>query len=976
MNRLLSCSALAVALALPVGAATAPGPTTSAPVTTASPARAAVVTGTVTDAATGETLIGAAVRVEGTALGAATDADGVYRLTRVPSGPQTVLVSYIGYREERVEVVVPADGTVELDVALELAVVEGEEVVVSAQAEGQVAAINQQINSNQIVSVVSSARLKELPDANAAESVGRLPGISIQRNAGEGQNVVIRGLSPKYNNVTVNGVKLPSTNFDTRATDLSSISSEMLDGVEVYKSITPDQDADAIGGSVNFRLRGAPEGLRTQALLQGGYNDLTGSLGQYKANASVSDRFLDDRLGVFFQGSLERADRSSERITGDYLNQPYKGNDDVILITDVDLRNRTEARNRYGASLMLDYRLPMGAVQLTNFVNRLDRGYISRDNAYIPVENTVTYDINDVEIQTDVLSSALSGDFNLGDLAQLDVTLNRSSSVIKTPYDSRSRFRENSAFNQDDIVRDQGPLPVPQAAVGSLDDTFFERIDFAQERGSERDLGAQANVKAPFSVGSWLSGFVKTGGKYRSKHRENDNTQSYLHLFYGGERGGLDELTALFPDAERAAGGQIGLQSFLDPDNSAREILGGDFAITSTPAHDPTRRVVDAFRGGMRRAIWGDFKDYEAVENVSAGYLMTELNFGPRVMLLPGIRYEHTNTSYDAFFGRVPQEDTDADDSQVVLRDTSSVQSYGDWFPMVQLRVRPTDWFDVRLAYTETQARPDFDQTSPQLRIRDAGSGLITKGTPGLRPAQSQNLDAYVSFYSNRIGLLSVGGFYKRIEGVIYRADIQLQDEATALANGFGEEFVGYRVLEPRNLEGPTTVRGIEVDWQANLLWLPGPLSGVTFNANVSRIFSETEVQRTRAETVTEPPFFIPVTTYTPYRQQVGLLDQPDWIANVSLGYDLGPFSGRASVLYQEGNLTDYSTGDLTLSTFDTYVRVDAQASYRLMPSLSLFAQLNNLTNRPDRSFTSAARFLGEREVYGRSFNLGLRFRP
>ncbi|MDT7856555.1 TonB-dependent receptor [Rubrivirga sp. S365] len=938
----------------------------------------AVLTGTVTDAETGDVLIGATVRIEGTSLGDATDLLGEYRIARAPSGPQTVIVTYIGYREQRVEVNLPEGGTQELDIALELDVIEGEGVEITAQAEGQVAAINQQLQSNQIVSVVSAARLQELPDANAAESVGRLPGISIQRDAGEGQNVVIRGLSPKYNNVTVNGVKLPSTSFDTRATDLGSISSEMLAGVEVYKSITPDQDADAIGGSVNFRLQGAPDRLRTRALIQGGYNDLTGSFGQYKANASASNRFLSDRLGVFVQGNLERADRSSERITADYLDQANSddANDRTLLIDNVDLRNRAETRDRYGASLILDYRLPVGAVQLTNFVSRLDRDYVSRDNTYGPVESEVTYDIRDAQLQTDVLSTALSGNFDLGEVAELDVTLNRSVSVLETPYDSRARFRENSAFIADSLVRDQGPQAVPEAARGDVDNTFFERLDFSEERGRERDLGAQANLKVPFALGSWVSGFVKTGGKYRSKHRNNDNTQRYLHLYYGGEIGGLDELASLFPDAQRSAGGQVGLRSFVDEANSGQDILGGDFQVSQTPLLDLARRTQSELDDQMIQAIWGDFQDFDVVEDVLAGYVMTELNFGPRVLLLPGIRYERTNTSYEAFFGRVPQIDTGAEADQVVLRDTSSEQSYGNWFPMVQLRVRPTDWFDVRVAYTQTQARPDLDDTSPQLRIRDAGSGLITKGSPGLRPAQAQNVDAYLSFYSNRIGLFSVGAFYKRIEGVIYQADIQLQDESTAAANGYAPEFVGYRVLEPRNLDSPTTVRGIEVDWQANLLWLPGVLNGVVFNANVSRIFSDTEIQRVQATTVAEPPFFIPVTTFTNVNQEVRLIDQPDWVANLSLGYDRGPFSGRASVLYQKGNLTGYGNSDRTLSFFDTYVRWDAQASYRVLPSLSLFAQLNNLSNRPDVALQSTGRFLSEEEVYGRSFNLGLRFRP
>ena len=937
----------------------------------------AVLTGTVTDAATGDPLIGATVRIEGTSLGAATDLLGEYRIPRAPSGPQVVIVSYLGYRAERVEVDLPEGGTRELDVELALDVIEGEGVEITAQAEGQVAAINEQLRSNQIVSVVSSARLQELPDANAAESVGRLPGISIQRDAGEGQNVVIRGLSPKYNNVTVNGVKLPSTNFDTRATDLSMISSEMLAGVEVYKSITPDQDADAIGGSVNFSLQGAPEGFRTRALLQGGYNDLSGSFDQYKGNVTVSERFLGGRLGVFAQGNLERVDRSSERITADYLNQATSGDDAVeaLLVDEVDIRNRAETRDRYGASLMLDYRLPMGIVQLTTFANRLDRAYVSRDNTYNPAESGVTYDVRDAQLQTDVLSTALSAEFDLGTFAVLDVTANRSVSELETPYDSRARFRENSAFDSEALVRDEGPQVVPSYAVGDIDNTFFERLDFSQQLGSERDLGLQGNLRVPFSAGSWLSGYLKTGAKYQAKRRENDNTQRYIHLYYGGINGGLDELRDLFPDAEASTGGQVGLRSFLDAENSGEEILGGDFFVSRTPDLEMARMAQAAFQDSMRQAVWGDFRDFTADEDVTAGYIMTELNFGPRVMLLPGVRYERTDTYYNAFFGRVPQLDTDAEADQVVLRDTTSEQSYGDWFPMVQLRVRPTDWFDVRLAYTRTQSRPDFQDTSPQVRISDT-SQLITKGSPGLRPAQATNLDAYLSFYSNRVGLFSVGAFYKRIEGVIYQADVRLQDQETADANGFGN-FVGYRVLEPRNLDSPTTVRGIEVDWQANLLWLPGPLSGVVFNANVSRIFSDTEIERVRAEVETgPPPFYLPIVTYYTLRQGVQLLDQPDWVANVSLGYETGPFSGRASVLYQEGNLTGYGSNDRTLSYFDTYVRWDAQASYRVSPALSLFAQLNNLTDRPDLALQSTGRFLSEEESYGRSFNVGLRFRP
>ena len=937
----------------------------------------ATLTGTVTDSTSGETLIGASVRIEGTALGAATDIDGLFRIDRVPSGPQTVRVSYIGYRERLVRVVVPASGALTLDVTLGLDVAEGEEVVVTAQAEGQGAAINQQIQSAQLVNVVSAARLQELPDANAAEAIGRLPGVSIQRDAGEAQNVVIRGLSPKYNNVTVNGIQLPSTSFETRATDLSSIAPELLAGVEVYKSLTPDQEADAIGGSVNFRLQGAPNGLRYQGSIQNGYNSLTGSLGQYKATGSVSNRFLDRRIGVFLQGSAESTDRSSQRITADYLDQ-FVGESvtaDTLLVSEVDLVNRAETRNRYGLSLILDYQLPFGRIQFTNFANRLDRNYVSRDNTYTPNERTVTYDVREADLKTDVLSSALLGDFNIGTVASLDVTLNRSSTTLDTPYDSRSRFRENSAY-RDDLNTRLGPQAIPGFALNNVDNTFFERIDFATTLGTERDLGAQANLRAPFTLGSWLSGYVKTGAKYRNKTRNNDNTQYYTPLYFSGA-GGLDELRLLFPDATPSRGGQVGLSSFVDPAQSGQGIIGGAFSIARAPMLDMARLAQDSLFSISTRAAWGDFRDFNVTENVAAGYVMTELNFGPRVLLLPGVRYESTRTSYSAFFGRVPQINADIDAVQTVLRDTTSIQRFGNWFPMVQLRIRPRDWFDVRFAYTRTQSRPNFQDTSPQLRISDQGSGLITKGTPGLRPAQAQNVDAAVSFYSNRVGLFSVGGFYKRIEGVIYNSVTRLTDQAALDAANLATEFQGYELREPRNLASPTTVRGVEVDYQANFQWLPGLFRGITLNANASRIFSDSEITRLKAETlVGPPPFFFPTNVFSTVVEPVRLLDQPDWIANVSLGYDRGPFSGRSSVLYQRGNVTAYGSNARTLAFFDTYVRWDAQASYKVVPSTTVFLQLNNLTNRPDRSLQSTGRFLSDEQVYGRSFSLGLRFKP
>ena len=186
------------------------------------------LSGYVTDTKSEQSLIGANIYIEGTSLGSATDEKGYYKITSVKEGNYIIKVSYIGY--ETLTDTIQLDQTSELldgknftkDFKLNYTTIEGNEVTVTAQAKGQMAAINKQLNAKSLVNIISSDRIQELPDANAAETVARVPGVSIQREGGEGNKVVVRGLSPKYNSVTVNGVKLASTdNENDRSTDLA-----------------------------------------------------------------------------------------------------------------------------------------------------------------------------------------------------------------------------------------------------------------------------------------------------------------------------------------------------------------------------------------------------------------------------------------------------------------------------------------------------------------------------------------------------------------------------------------------------------------------------------------------------------------------------------------------------------------------------------------------------------------------------------
>jgi len=289
---------------------------------------AGTVEGKVTDATTGEPLFGANIFLEGTSIGAATNIEGKYFISNVPAGSYQLKASYIGYEPQTEKIEVKEGQHLELNIKLTIVTVSTSEVVVTAQASGQNAAINQQLASSNIVNVVSSARIQELPDANAAESIGRLPGVSLIRSGGQATHVVIRGISPQYNQITIAGVPIPANESGRqissddplgtrvgggRGVDMRMISSSSLAGIEVYKTNTPDMDADVLGGTVNLGIRKASKGISESPLgvsylpgisfsAQGGFTNLTNEYNNYKFDLNLERRFLDEHFGVLVQG--------------------------------------------------------------------------------------------------------------------------------------------------------------------------------------------------------------------------------------------------------------------------------------------------------------------------------------------------------------------------------------------------------------------------------------------------------------------------------------------------------------------------------------------------------------------------------------------------------------------------------------------------------------------------------------------------
>lgn len=342
---------------------------------------ASTVRGVVTDSLTSKTLVGANVFLVGTALGSATDIEGNYRIESVPSGNYVLRVTYIGYKNKEYNVVVPEDGTVIQDVKLSPDVIRGQEVIVRGQAIGQAAAINQQITSATIINVVSEEKIQELPDANAAEAIGRLPGVSVLRSGGEANKVILRGLEDKFTNITIDGIKIPPTDETSRGVDLSTLSQSTLAGIELYKAITPDKDGDALAGTINLVTKKAPIARKVKVDFKGIYNDLMKSANQYDLSVQYGERFINNILGVQMTGNMEKRIRSNERITLDYNQNPTQS-DAGYFIDDFILEFTDEIRKRDGFSLLLDINTPdEGSIRFNNVFGRTKRDYFwySRD---------------------------------------------------------------------------------------------------------------------------------------------------------------------------------------------------------------------------------------------------------------------------------------------------------------------------------------------------------------------------------------------------------------------------------------------------------------------------------------------------------------------------------------------------------------------------------------------------------------------
>jgi TonB-dependent receptor len=896
------------------------------------------VTGRVLNAESGRALIGANVVLEGTSYGSATSQSGTYRLQQIPAGDYTLIVRYIGFEEKRESITITAGQSLELDFRLNPAFLEGDDVVVTARAEGQVRALNLQRSSEMIRNVVSAEQLEQFADPNLAGALSRVPGLSYQTDRGEAGEVYIRGLSPSLSSVTVNGAQLASTDTDGREVWMGGMTADLVTNLEVVKAITPDMNANTISGSINLDThQSIGDSPIVRANASGGISQLSDG-GQVQAGLQYGQRF--GNFQYFITGSYQSNNRETHDMRKEYGDFDFGDGTDSFRNVLEEQRLSTYAipRKRYGFTAQFDYDFNRNnSIYFRTLFNEFDDSQ-TRD------QHRIELDRNDYISRTEAPGARFQVDSRIYErkLSSYSAVLGGASQIsdwgieyrgaysrgtYREPFRDYFRFRHSGGV--DVRYEDLSEFYFPQVWVTDGTDvsnsnnyglTYFQ---LETEDATDNDYSANLDITRPLTLGNARVD-LKFGGLYR--HRIKDQFHTSDRYDYNGV---------------------FTLGRIATPDNRLYLSRYNKFApnVDWSKARGIFDRERNLFELDEERSYEeGTF--YEVKENDLAAYLMGTFNFD-RFTLVAGVRYENIDGTYTGSLKELRfNEDGDPIFGAEQIIEESN--SYSNFFPMVHLRYSLSESTNLRFAYTQTYARPLFGQLAPNQFINEDDEEIIL-GNPALEPLKSTNLDFMLEYYFSSVGVLSGGFFYKKIDDFIF-------NQAREIDSG---EFTGWVERQPVNGDA-ATVYGFEMAWQQQLRFLPGVLSGLGVYANYSYTFSEAEITGLEERTVRLP-------------------EQVPHVFNAALSFTSGGFFAQLSANYQDDWLDEIASNPADDRWRAKTLTFDASASQRLTSALTAFVDVHNITNQGTGEFYGARSNQYHRgrskDFHGWWANLGVRFR-
>ncbi len=734
---------------------------------------------------------------------------------------------------------------------------------------------------------------------------------------------------------------------------------------------------------------------------------------QYTLGLKYGERFFNDLLGVQVFGNLENRIRSSERFNLDY-DQTVKNQTDY-LISNFILEFTDEIRKRNGGTLLLDFNTPDdGTIKLSTAISSTKREYLTHTRDY-PSRvdgSAVTYTFRDREQKIETVNGAITGTNNLLKL-QFNWGFSFAQSASDHPYDYYLEFLEPSItgagmMNTPGIKTN--PENLIQYAYNNFNAATLYESYYYSQKNYDKERTAFLNISKDYSFGSLFSGELKAGGKYKIKNRSNINGSLYSPYYLGYwqpyERmpdGTISEkrLSGTYFDAF--------YQRFLQSTTTTTPSFS-DFLIAPPESWNLFNQYLlnplisgDRFRQWHDLNIYGinlngtktEYSDdptvktgnYDIVERVSALYLMNTLNIGQYLTFIAGVRVENEDNDYKSKYS--PIQTGGFPIPPDASRDTSATHSESIILPNFHLNIKPSEYLNIRLAAYKALARPDFNyRLNTYFAWRGVASGSAKEllvGNPLLKTAQAWNFEINTSLFGNEIGLVSLSAYYKIIKDQYHYLN-QINTTGDTLLRFLGLNWKSihtgaYQLSVPYNSPKDTKVWGFEFEHQMNFTFLPGLLKNIVLSYNLSLVKSETVIFSAVTDTVIYylPEFpGIPFYRYQdrPVEIKQQMEEQPEFFGNISLGYDIGGFSGRISLFHQsEYNrlFTASRRGDEIINGF---TRLDLALRQKITDYLSVMLNVSNLNNIKENNSifnrVNNYKILNTSEHYGITADLGV----
>lgn len=919
------------------------------------------VSGTVKDSS-GAVLPGAEIVLEPGSTTVATNALGDFRIQNVAPGSYTVTVSDVGFANSVSTIVVQAGENTLVNVTMKVTSA-NQEVTVTANLEGDVAAINEQRTSENILDVMTAETIQELPNQSVATALGRMPGVTVQINEGEAQYVQIRGTEPRLSNTTVDGVLVPGPDPQVRQVDLWVIPGDLVGSIDINKTLSANQDGDAIGGSVNLHMRQATSSRPTLDLESlGGYNPIDTGQAWFRDDATVGKRFgAHERFGTIFSFSYDLNDL---------------GTDDVEPVPDVN-PNGTSApyfdlisqnmyfynHTRYGLGGSIDYKVSESS---DLFVH----GMLSNFKDY---GEKFEYDIGGGT--STFHNSVRRPNYQIADLFLGGNHVFTHSYVHYVAAISHSRFGDAAGNPGADFQPANTDASLPPGGLGSTcnyvpgpsiyrpqfpcaaNDPIFDAaqydlqdINLSSGQSSQLNLQASGAIGLNYHLGSHSSIF-EFGAQIRNAHKGqyafsptyDCNPQTDVQVINGTSPCGPNSnpLMSQFTT------------SFTDP-----SYYGGSYHYGPVTEFNLIDNWLKANPGVLPLDEPGthlnsDPANYNLQERITAGYIMNTVDLGSKWHLQTGLRIEATNESNTGY--------QVIDDSYGIYISTQPVSASGSYvsvLPSVQLRYNIDPSSDVRAVFGMGISRPDPYDLVPYKTLDESTTpNTESIGNPALVAEHADDYDLLYEKFLPSVGMIEAGYFYKHLTQPLFQTE-------TTVPNPFPNPITPTVHLNQWQNGGHADVQGIELAYQQHLTFFPGVLSHGRIDANMTWTQSKNYDMQGRSDTpplVGQAPFSYNITpTFVTKRATVG----------VGISYD-GPYI--ATYQWQDGN-----PGTVTGPYGDNYyferTQVDAQASYYLGRGFTLTASEENANNAILGFYNGSKYFMTQREYYKPIYYGGLRW--